>query len=109
MLYMTPKLATNWVEYYSNSDLAKGTDIMGPGDPMENMKKLFKLAGYTHAVQIDTGLEEDKGEFDEKSKGVADYLELELVQAEPGMTDLGPTREIYAKAKRDLDAVAARS
>ncbi len=98
--------ATNRFEYYSNSDVTKGSDITGLDDPLENMKKLFKFAGYTHALQIDTGLEENREEFDRSAKDVADSLELEPVRAEPGMTDLGPSRDVYIRSKADLDAAA---
>ncbi len=36
-------------------DMAKSSNTISPGDPLENMKKLFKLADYTHALRIDTG------------------------------------------------------
>ena len=89
--------------------MAKDSDIIGPGDPLENMKKLFKLVDYTHAFQIDTELEESREELDRSAKNVADFLELELVRPESGMTDLGSTRDIYAKSNADLDAVTSNA
>lgn len=98
VMLFTPAIATNWLDFLGASDMAKGLDVMGPGDKQEQMKWLLQMVGYDSVVQIDTGLE-DRREFDEATKDFADYMGFKILQADPSYIDMGPAERIYAEAK----------
>ncbi len=103
VMLFTPAVATNWLDFLSASDIARGVDLMGPGDRKENMRKLLHMCGYSSVVQIDNGYE-DRGEFDAATKDFADYMGFNILQADQSFIDHGPAERIYAESKRSLDA-----
>lgn len=102
VMLFTPAVATNWLDFLGASDMARGIDLMGPGDRKENMRKLLHMCGYSSVVQIDNGYE-DRDEFDAATRDFADYMGFEVLQADSGFIDHGPADRIYAESKKSLD------
>lgn len=108
VMLLTPAIATNWEDFLGASDMAKGLDVMGPGDKKEQMKWLLKMCGYTSEVMIDTGLGiVPQEEFDRAAEDMSKSLELKILHAGDKYTDHGPMERIYAESKANLDKVAS--
>ena len=98
VMLFTPAVATNWEDFLGASDMAKGLDVLGPGNKKEQMKWMLEMCGYNSVVQIDTGLE-DRAEFDAATKDFADCMGLRILQADPDYADKGPADRIYTESK----------
>ncbi len=93
-MFITPANAAEWEDAASEADKGEASK--------ESMKKMLRVAGYKHAVQIDTGLV-DRDEFDKAINKYAESMELEIIQAEPGITDIWPTDNMYKESKAKLE------
>lgn len=110
VMLLTPAIATNWEDFLGASDMAKGLDVMGPGDKKQQMKWLLEMCGYTSEVMLDTGLGiVPQEEYDRAAKDMSDTLGLKILHAGDKYTDHGPMERIYAESKADLDKVASGS
>lgn len=110
VMLLTPAIATNWEDFLGASDMAKGLDVMGPGDKKEQMRWLLEMCGYTSEVMIDTGLNiVPQEEFDKAAEDMSKSLGLKILHAGSKYTDHGPMERIYAESKADLDKVARGS
>ena len=111
VMLLTPAVATNWEDFLGASDMAKGLDVLGPGDKREQMRWLLEMCGYTSEVMIDTGLGiVSEEEFEKSAKDMSDSLGLKILRADPSKyVDHGPMNRIYADSKADLDRVAGGS
>lgn len=108
VMLLTPAIATNWEDFLGASDMAKGLDVMGPGDKKEQMKWLLEMCGYTSEVMIDTGLGiVPQDEFDKAAEDMSKSLGLKILHAGNKYTNHGPMERIYAESKADLDKAAS--
>ena len=108
VMLLTPAVATNWEDFLGASDMAKGLDVMGPGDKKEQMRWLLEMCGYTSEVMIDTGLGiVSREEFENAARDMSDSLGLKILRADPSKyVDHGPMNRIYSESKADLDRLA---
>lgn len=110
VMLLTPAVATNWMDFLGASDMAKGLDVLGPGDKKQQMKWLLEMCGYTSEVMIDTGLGiVSEKEFEDAARDMSDSLGLKILRADSSYVDHGPMTRIYAESKADLDRVASGS
>lgn len=101
-LFVTPATAADGEESKKETDRSEGHAFdRTQEESRERMKKILREHGYKYAVQIDTGLD-DRDEFDKAIKKYADDLELEIIQADPGFTDIWPTDNMYKECKARL-------
>ncbi len=110
MLYVTPAIASNWLDFLSAGDMMKGIESMnkieslrelGIRTPDDYMRWMFEMCGYKNMVQIDSGLGNRK-EFDLSTEDMSRRLNLKILQAEPGWATLQPAEDLYAACKRNL-------
>ena len=102
-MLFTPEIATNWDDFMSASDIA----YYGEGRTLEqsraDLKYMMDQCGYHAVVQIDTGYEDDREEFDRCTKDFADYNGFEIRQCSPELIDRGPAERLYTGAKSLLE------
>jgi hypothetical protein len=94
MLLLTPCMATNWNDFLSCSEMMRGCD---PGDH-SMMRMILEMCGYEKAVKIDTGLG-DPEDFQRCADDLCKEMNLKLITAEKGWTDLSPSKKIYEESK----------
>ncbi len=106
VLLLTPAIATNWEDFLGASDMAKGLDVLGPGDKGEQMRQLLEMCGYTSEVMIDTGLGiVTEREFEDAARDMSESLGLRILRADGSYVDHGPMERIYSESKANLHRV----
>ncbi len=97
VLYLTPAMATNWNDFMSVSDIAKGCDTTD----QSMMRMLFEICGYKYALRLDTGLG-DRDNYEKCAQEICKEMNLELIDPEDSWTTLEPVKRAYAEAKNSL-------
>lgn len=110
MLYVTPAIASNWLDFLAAGDMMKGIESMnkieslrelGIRTPDDYMRWMFEMCGYKNMVQIDSGIG-NRDDFDVSIEDMSRRLNLKILQAEPGWATLQPAEDLYAACRRNL-------
>jgi len=97
MLFITPALAADWIEYEEELDFLKGFDAMG----ITTLPEVFGVYGYKHSVKLDTGIGK-RADLENDFRRVEIRTGLEMIAAENDLTDLAPAERLYAELKDAL-------
>ena len=98
-MLFTPEIATNWTDFMSASDTAYYGEGRSLEQSKQDLKDMMEQCGYHAVVQIDTGYEDDRTDFDKCTRDFADYNGFEIRQCDPDLIDRGPAIRLYTEAK----------